>query len=175
VFAGRNPELKIGSVVHNFTNYLVSYTARLLDIPSIQSGCTIEGDRHRDEILGTDYQTVRAMILWEDMFDGWHMLRHVYGFLGDLAHFSFSKAHDDIAALRHIQSLDDAGITSVLANNVRLNMDIQRADEIYQRPTMLFDREAGGLVSVIIETMENFGGNFGMHDHTLEHIPSEWF
>ncbi|HHP7235962.1 MAG TPA: trimethylamine methyltransferase family protein [Desulfobacterales bacterium] len=172
---GMNPELKIGSVAHNFVNYLVAYTSRLLDIPSIQSGCTIEGSSHRDEILGTDYQTVRAMLLWEDLFEGWHMLRHVYGFLGNLANFSFHKAENDIAALWHIQSLEDEGIAAVLANNVRLNRDFNRADEIYHNPKMLFDREQGAVVEVIIETMENYQGDFGRHNHTLKNIPSMWF
>jgi len=172
---GRNPQLKIGSVVHNFTNYLIAYTSRLLDIASIQSGCTIEGQVHRRELLETDYQTVRAMILWEDLFEGWHMVRHCYGFLGDLTFFSFQKAEDDIAALRHIQSLDDNGITALLANNVRLNRDIQRADMIYQKPTLLFSREKEVLLEVFIDTIEIFRGDFGRHEHTLQNIPIEWF
>ena len=57
---GKNPRLKIGSVVHNYVNYLVAYTSRLLDIPSIQSGCTIEGSVHEKDILDTDYETVRG-------------------------------------------------------------------------------------------------------------------
>lgn len=172
---GRNPELKLGSVVHNFVNYLIAYTSRLLDIASIQSGCTIEGSVHENTILETDYQTVRAMILWENMFEGWHMVRHSYGFLADLAGFSFEKAIDDITALRHIQSLDDNGITAILANNVRLNRDYSRALEIYQRPTLIFDREQDTLLEVILETVENFGGDFGRHEHTLKNIPLEWF
>ena len=172
---GRNPQLKIGSMVHNFTNYLIAYTSRLLDIASIQSGCTIEGQVHKQELLETDYQTVRAMILWEDIFTGWHMVRHCYGFLGDLAFFSFLKAENDIAALRHIQSLDDNGITALLANNVRLNRDIQKADMIFQKPTMLFKREKNVLLEVMIETIDNFKGDFGRHEHTLQNIPIEWF
>ena len=172
---GKKPELKLGTVVHNFTNYLIAYTSRLLDIASIQSGCTIEGAIHKQTVLDTDYETVRAMILWEDIFEGWHMLRHCYGFLDDLICFSFQKAQDDIAALRHIQSLDDNGITAVLANNVRLHSDVKRADDIYQKPTLVFDREKGALVEVVIETVANFGGDFGKHDHTLKHIPLEWF
>jgi len=173
--AGKKPMLKIGSVVHNFTNYLVAYTSRLLDIASIQSGCTIEGDLHQNELLNTDYQTVRALILWDAIFEGWHMIRHCYGFLGDLAFFSFEKAENDIAALHHIQSLDDNGITALLANHVRLNRDIQRAERIYKKPTLLFAREKDILLNVIIETIENFGGEFGNHDHTLKNIPNEWF
>lgn len=172
---GKNAVLKLGSVTHNFVNYLVNYTSRVLDIPSIQSGCTIEGSMHREDTLGTDYQTVRAMILWEDLLDGWHMLRHTYGFLGDLAFFSFEKAEDDIAALRHIQSLDDAGVTAVLATNVRLNRDIQQAREIYEKPSMLFQREGGGVVHVIAEVMEIYRGDFGSHEHTLKNVPSTWF
>lgn len=172
---GRTPELKLGSVVHNFTNYLVAYTSRLLDIASVQSGCTIEGAVHRRTVLDTDYETVRAMILWEDIFDGWHMLRHCYGFLDDLVSFSFEKARDDIAALHHIQSLDDSGITAVLANNVRLYSDVKRADEIYQRPNLIFDRERGALLDVVIETLADFGGDFGKHEHTLKNIPLDWF
>jgi hypothetical protein len=172
---GRNPVLKIGSVVHNFTNYLVAFTARLLDIASIQSGCTSEGHTHAKELLETDYQTARAMILWEAMFEGWHMIRHCYGFLNDLAFFSFEKAEDDIAALRHIQSLDDSGITAVLANNVRLNGDIQKAEMIYQNPELIFKREKETLLEVIIETIDTFNGDFGRHDHTLQNIPQEWF
>jgi trimethylamine:corrinoid methyltransferase-like protein len=173
--AGKKPELKLGSVVHNFTNFLVAYTARLLDVASIQSGCTIEGSVHRNEVLETDYQTVRAMILWETLFEGWHMIRHSYGFLADLAVFSFPKARKDIAALRHIQSLDDSGITAVLANNVRLHSDFKRAEEIYRKPTILFDRENGAITGVILETVENFRGDFGKHEHTLKNIPNEWF
>lgn len=173
--AGKYPRLQLGSVAHNMANYLVAYTARLLDIPSIQSGCTVDGPAHRTEILGTDYQTVRAMLLWEDLFEGWHMLRHTYGFLGELASFSFEKAEDDIMALQHIQSLDDGGITAVLANNVRLNLDFKKAQAIYNRPTMMFKREQGQVVEVIVEAVENFNGNFGQHDHTLSNIPSEWF
>ena len=172
---GKIPKLKIGSVVHNFTNYLVGYTARLLDIASIQSGCTIEGQVHRSEVLETDYQTVRGLILWDDIFEGWHMVRHCYGLLGDLAFFSFRKADDDIAAMHHIQSLDDNGITALLANNVRLNRDIQKANMIYQRPTLIFDREKGALLDVIIDTIENYRGDFGSHEHTLKNIPVEWF
>jgi hypothetical protein len=172
---GRSPELKLGSVVHNIVNYLIAYTSRLLDIASIQSGCTIEGSVHEKAILETDYQTVRAMILWENMFEGWHMIRHCYGFLADLAGFSFEKAIDDITALRHIQSLDDNGIAAILANNVRLNRDYNRAEEIYQRPTLIFAREQDTLLEVILETVENFGGDFGRHEHTLKNIPSDWF
>lgn len=172
---GRSPELKLGSVVHNFVNYLIAYTSRLLDIASIQSGCTIEGSVHEKTVLETDYQTVRSMILWENMFEGWHMLRHCYGFLADLAGFSFEKARDDITALRHIQSLDDNGITAILANNVRLNRDYSKAQEIYQRPTLIFSREQDTLLEVILETVENFGGDFGRHEHTLRNIPVEWF
>lgn len=173
--AGRKPELKIGSVVHNFVNFLIAYTSRLLDIASVQSGCTIEGSKHENTILDTDYQTVRAMILWENLFEGWHMLRHTYGFLSDLACFSFEKALDDIIALRHIQSLDENGISAILANNVRLNRDYHRAMEIYQNPTLIFNREQDTLLNVIVETVENFGGDFGRHDHTLKNIPQEWF
>jgi len=173
--SGKKPVLKMGSVVHNFTNYLVAYTARLLDIASIQSGCTIEGAAHQNAILETDYQTVRAMILWEYLFEGWHMLRHSYGFLGDLVSFSFQKAEEDIAALRHIQGLDDNGITAVLANNVRLNADFKRAEALYQEPTLIFEREKSTLLDVIIETVNDFGGDFGRHEHTLQNIPNEWF
>ncbi len=173
--AGKDPKLKLGSVTHNMTNYLVAYTSRLLDIPSIQSGCTVEGAEHKDEILGTDFHTVRAMILWEDLFEGWHMLRHTYGFLADLAHYSFQKAEDDIMAMQHIQSLDDEGITSVLANNVRLYGDFRKAQQIYNKPTLMFAREQGEVINVIVETVENFKGDFGRHDHTLTNIPSEWF
>ena len=172
---GKKPSLKIGSVVHNFVNYLVAYTSRLLDIASIQSGCTIEGDVHKNELLNTDYQTVRAIILWDAVLEGWHMIRHCYGLLGDLALFSFVKAENDIAALHHIQSLDDNGITALLANHVRLNRDIQEAERIYRKPTLIFKREKETLLNVIIETIENFGGDFGNHDHTLKNIPSEWF
>lgn len=172
---GKTPQLKIGSVVHNFTNYLVAYTARLLDIASIQSGCTVGSAVHDNAILDTDYETVRAMILWEYLFEGWHMLRHSYGFLGDLISFSFRKADDDIAALRHIQGLDDNGITAVLANNVRLNSDFKKAESIYQEPTLLFSRERETLLDVIIQTIDTFQGDFGKHEHTLKNIPYEWF
>lgn len=172
---GRSPRLKLGSVVHNFVNYLIAYASRLLDIASIQSGCTIEGSVHENTILDTDYETVRGMILWENMFEGWHMIRHCYGFLTDLACFSFEKAVDDITALRHIQSLDENGITAILANNVRLNRDYSRSLEIYQRPTLIFNREPDVLLEVILETVENFGGDFGRHEHTLKNIPLDWF
>jgi len=115
------------------------------------------------------------MILWDDMFEGWHMVRHCYGFLNDLAFFSFQKAEDDIAALRHIQSLDDNGITALLATNVRLNRDIKRAEMIYEKPTLIFNREKDTLLEVIIETIDIFNGDFGSHDHTLKNIPKEWF
>ncbi len=115
------------------------------------------------------------MILWGYLFEGWHMLRHSYGFLGDLVRFSFQKAEEDIAALRHIQGLDDNGITAVLANNVRLNADYKRAEALYQEPTLVFDREKSTLLDVIIETVDNFGGDFGRHEHTLQNIPNEWF
>lgn len=172
---GKNPTMKMGSVVHNFINYLVAYTTRLLDIASIQSGCTAEGKFHKKELLETDYETIRAMILWDDMFEGWHMIRHCYGFLNDLAFFSFQKAEDDIAALRHIQSLNDNGITALLATNVRLNRDIKRAEMIYEKPTLIFKREKDRLLEVIIETIDTFNGDFGNHDHTLKNIPEEWF
>lgn len=172
---GRNPRLKIGSVVHNYVNYLVAHTSRLLDIPSIQSGCTIEGSTHETNILDTDYETVRGILLWEHMFEGWHMIRHCYGFLSNLISFSFEKAEADIDALQHIQGLDNAGITAILANNIKLNRDYIRAEEIYQKPNRMFDREGGAIVDVIAETMEVFGGDFSKHDHTLSNIPQEWF
>ena len=172
---GISPRFKIGSVTHNFINYLVAYTSRLLDIASIQSGCTMEGDVHHRDLLETDYETIRAIVLWDSLFEGWHMIRHCYGFLGNLAAFSFEKAEDDIAALRHIQSLDDDGVKALLANNIRLNRDIQKADMIYQRPTLLFKREKDVLLDVIIETIDVFKGDFGKHGHTLDNIPEEWF
>lgn len=172
---GSNPQMKIGTVVHNFVNYLVAYTTRLLDIASIQSGCTMEGARHEKTTLETDYETVRGMLLWENMFEGWHMLRHCYGFVSDLITFSFEKAEADIDALHHIQGLDENGIMAILANNIRLNRDYNRADEIYRKPTKIFDREDGRLVEVIAVTMELFGNDFGKHDHTLQNIPQEWF
>jgi hypothetical protein len=115
------------------------------------------------------------MILWDYLFEGWHMLRHSYGFLSDLVSFSFRKASDDIAALRHIQGLDDNGITAVLANNVRLNSDFKKAESIYHDPTLLFKREPETLLEVIIETIDVFRGDFGKHEHTLKNIPHEWF
>lgn len=172
---GKSPKLKIGTVVHNFVNYLVGYTARLLDIASIQSGCTMEGKQHEKTILDTDYETVRGMLLWGNLFDGWHMVRHSYGFLSDLISFSFDKAEADIDALHHIQGLDEAGITAILANNIKLNRDYSRAESFYEKPTRVFDRESGALIGVIAETMELFDGDFGKHDHTLEHVPHEWF
>jgi hypothetical protein len=172
---GISLQFKIGTVTHNFVNYLVAFTSRLLDIPSVQSGCTIEGHVHHRELLETDYETIRAIILWDSLFEGWHMIRHCYGLLDNLAAFSFEKAEDDIAALRHLQSLDDQGIKALLANNIRLNRDIQKADMIYQRPTLLFKREKDTLLEVMIETIDIFKGNFSKHAHTLENIPEEWF
>jgi hypothetical protein len=172
---GISPQLKIGTVTHNFVNYLVAYTSRLLDIPSVQSGCTIEGDVHHKGLLETDYETVRGIVLWDSLFEGWHMIRHCYGLLDNMAAFSFEKAKDDIAALRHIQSLDDDGVKALLANNISLNRDIQKADMIYQRPTLLFKREKESLLEVIIESIDTFRGDFGKHRHTLENIPEEWF
>jgi hypothetical protein len=172
---GIRPHLKLGTVVHNFVNFLVSYTSRLLDLASIQSGCTIEGKLHKPALLETDYETARAIILWENLFEGWHMIRHTYGFLDDMACFSFEKAKADITALRHIQSLDENGIRAIMANNVRLNQDYFRAEEIYQNPTLIFNAEKGGLVDVIIETIENFNGYFGRNEHTLKNVPVEWF
>jgi hypothetical protein len=172
---GKIVKLKIGSIVHNFTNYLIAYTSKLLDIPSIQSGCTMEGNRHEKTILDTDYETVRAMILWLNIFENWHMLRHCYGFLNDMRSFSFEKAIDDIAVLRHIQSLDDNGIFAVLSNNVKLYNDLKKANELYEEPTRVFNREKEDLLNVIIETIEYFNGDFGRHEHTLKNIPEEWF
>ena len=91
------------------------------------------------------------------------------------AFFSFQKAEDDIAALRHIQSLDDNGIVAVLANNVRLNRDIQKAEVIYRDPTLIFKREKDTLLDVFLETIDVFNGNFGNHEHTLKNIPQVWF
>ncbi len=113
-------------------------------------------------------------MLWDSLFEGWHMIRHCYGLIDNLAAFSFEKAEDDIAALRHIQSLDDDGVKALLANNVRLNRDIQKADMIYQCPTLLFKCEKDTLLEVMIETMDVFHGNSGKHSNTLENIPEEW-
>lgn len=172
---GKTVKLKIGSVVHNFTNYLIAYTSKLLDIASIQSGCTMEGSRHEKTILDTDYETVRAMILWLNIFESWHMLRHCYGFLNDMTSFSFEKAIDDIAALRHLQSLDENGIFAVLANNVRLYSDLKKANALYEEPTRIFNREKEDLLNVVLETIDYFNGDFGRHEHTLKNIPEEWF
>jgi hypothetical protein len=172
---GSRPRFMMGTVVHNFTNFLVAYTARLLDIASVQTGCTVSGDIHEKSILDTDYETVRGMILWESLFEGWHMIRHCYGFLADLASFSYEKAEADIAALHHVQSLDDSGIAAVLANNVRLYHDYRRAKQMYRQPTLLFQRERGELLNVIIETTEIYQGDFGKHGHTLHHVSGSWF
>lgn len=161
--------------MHQYSVNYFRFTSRLLDIPSIQSGCTIEGSTHETNILDTDYETVRGILLWEHMFEGLHMVRHCYGFLSNLISFSFEKAEADIDALQHIQGLDDAGITTILANNIKLNRDYIRVEEIYQKPTRMFDREGGAIVDVIAETMEVFGSDFSKHDHTLRNIPQEWF
>jgi hypothetical protein len=134
-----------------------------------------DAKQHEKTILDTDYETVRGMLLWGNLFDGWHMVRRSYGFLSDLISFSFDKAEADIDALHHIQGLDEAGITAILANNIKLNRDYSRAESFYEKPIRVFDRENGALIGVIAETMELFDGDFGKHDHTLEHVPHEWF
>ena len=46
---------------------------------------------------------------------------------------------------------------------------------IFQKPTLLFNREKTVLLEVSIETIDNFNGDFGRHEHTLQNIPIEWF
>lgn len=46
---------------------------------------------------------------------------------------------------------------------------------LFQKPTLLFNREKNVLLEVSIETIDNFNGDFGRHEHTLQNIPIEWF
>jgi trimethylamine:corrinoid methyltransferase-like protein len=86
--------LDLGSVHHNAANMLVSHLARLLDIPSCQSGCTSNEEGPTERAIE---DARRGYALFERY--GCHMVRHAFAFTKDLTALSFEKLERVAAAL----------------------------------------------------------------------------
>lgn len=136
---GYSPAL--GSIYHNLVNHTVARMSEEQDIPSIQSGCTIAGEKHNTD---GDWETHRGYRLWNTWSD-WHMVRHTVGFVNKLVSFNFDKMRRDCVLMKMI-----------LENNEKYEEDVEE---------LTYDRES---VTVISDCAER--GNFRDHNHTLKHI-----
>lgn len=91
----------LGSIYHNLCNYWISKVSEYFSLPTIQSGCTTENKVHTPTEVGTDYDTYMAFTFWNSV-DGWHQVRHCFGFINDLTDFDINKMRRDLVTLSRI-------------------------------------------------------------------------
>lgn len=134
----------LGSIYHNLVNHTIAQVSEKLDIPSIQSGCTISNEFHDPVEGSTDFETERGYKLW-NTWNGWHQLRHSVGFVNQLISFDINKMRRDCNCM-----------SRVIENNEKWEDEVE---EIY------YDNEAFDCISECSET-----GNFKEHWHTTKNI-----
>lgn len=140
--------ISFGSISHNLVNLLAAKAAAYLDLPAIQDGCSAGGQNLLDPNIPLD--VLRAYRMWNWAFESgwcqWHMVRHCYGFLNYQMVYDIGKMEEDIATLKR-----------VLEHNEQF--PIPAAMDVYD-PAAIY---------VIADVIQNYGGNFTAHPHTLKH------
>lgn len=94
----------LGSVFHNLCNYTVAKVSNYFSVPSVQSGCTING-LHIPNGNHTDSDSYSGFALW-NKFEGWHQVRHCFGFTNGLISFDINKMRRDCVSLASVLEND---------------------------------------------------------------------
>ncbi len=136
----------LGSLFHNMANYYTSIISKVFELPAIQSGCTITSRDHNPMKQSTDFETERAYKMWNGL-EGWHMLRHCFGFVDNLTTFNMNKMRRDLNCLK-----------KVIENDEKSGAD---------HTGMWADSDA---FDAIIEAINTKGGNFSDIYHTTKHF-----
>ena len=95
----KNYAVDLGLVSHNIANLLTEKVNKMLDIPSIQTACTTSEDRpgpRAEEDATNGYALMKK--------NGFHQMRHAFGFLKELISFSIVKLE------RHIDLCRETGV-----------------------------------------------------------------
>jgi len=94
----KNYAVDLGLVSHNVANLLQEKINKQLDIPSIQTACTTSQDRPNRQ---AEEDAVKGYALMKK--NGFHQMRHAFGFLRELISFSIAKLE------RHIILCEETG------------------------------------------------------------------
>jgi trimethylamine--corrinoid protein Co-methyltransferase len=123
---GYNPNY--GLLSHNVLNLLMAHLNMMLDLPTIQSGCTTN-EKHVTERALED--ALSGLALFKKY--GFHMLRHAFGFLRGMVDFSFVKLEKviriaeevtaDVAPEVKMPAYDERGIKSIQRYGLSMYMD----------------------------------------------------
>lgn len=141
-----NYNTAFGHIEHNFANLSMARVATYLDLPAIQSGCTTNNKIPDPD---TEKDVIRAYKFWNSA-DGWHQVRHCFGFLNYQLAFSIPKMERDCITLQRI-----------LKENEKIRI-----------PKLLYDSDAVGVIADCAPI-----GTFLNHDHTLKNLEfdeKEW-
>jgi len=108
-----------GLVSHNVLNMLLAHLNMMLDLPTIQSGCTTN-EQHVTPRALSDARTGLAIFKKY----GFHMVRHAFGFLGGLLDFSIVKL-EKVAQIAKEVTAEDAPAVEMPAYDERGFSSIQ--------------------------------------------------
>jgi len=102
----RRYTLDFGGKYHNVANALMSHVARMLDLPSCQSGCTTNEKELTDRAVD---DARMGYALFKKY--GCHMVRHAFGFTKELIAFSFAKAERTLAVFDQTTAADAPAVS----------------------------------------------------------------
>jgi len=136
-----NYQPSFGSIEHNLANISLAKVATYLNLPAIQDGCSTSDI---SEVLSPDTpeDVVRAYIMWNSA-DGWHQVRHSFGFGHYQMIFGLDRMEKDCKTLARV--LDENQKIEV----VELEHDKKAFD-------------------AVLEGVLAFGGSFKELVHTLK-------
>jgi trimethylamine:corrinoid methyltransferase-like protein len=109
-----------GLLSHNLLNLLMAHLNMMLDLPTIQSGCTTNEEHVTDRAL----EDARSGLALFKKYD-FHMLRHCFGFLRGMVDFSFVKLEKVIKIADEVTA-DDAPDVKMPVYDERGMKSIQR-------------------------------------------------
>jgi len=123
---GKKYAVDLGLVSHNIANLLMEKVNKMLDIPSIQTACTTSQD-HPNKRAEEDAVAGYAIMKKQ----GFHQMRHAFGFLKELISFSISKLQRHIELCRettpdqapefNIDPYDNEGLDVIRRNGSMAN------------------------------------------------------
>ena len=94
-----------GLMSHNVLNLLMAHLNMMLDLPTIQSGCTTNEEHVTERAL----EDARSGLGLFKKY-GFHMLRHCFGFLRGMVDFSFVKLEKVIKIAEEVTAKDAPGV-----------------------------------------------------------------
>ena len=109
-----------GLLSHNVLNLLMAHLNMMLDLPTIQSGCTT----NEEHVTARALEDARFGLALFKKYD-FHMLRHCFGFLRGMVDFSFVKLEKVIEIAEEVTA-DDAPDVKLPVYDERGMKSIQR-------------------------------------------------